>query len=556
MPEAREGHKGPRAKRRKSVAKPAWGQPVPGQYEKLRDYYSGDKSGFPENNPRVSAYQQLPKVNSPGGIAFNVAPQTTISAKSSSNNKKDKPKKKPGKGRAGGTGMMQMEPTTLEQMRGGGGGGGSFYDPYTDLPSIQDVQSESLGILDELVQGMLFDSEGESYDYQSHMEDIASGIRKAYAADIKAIRGNIKDTRKDTKKARKDINRLYKGLAQAYGRDAQAADASGQAAVAQAQQIANEASGNLQSTAQNINSQEAQLLKDLGVQAAAPDIIPDATGVVDQGVSRIQQTGASAATAQDQMSTANENYFNRGRAGARMEGADRKADLTEGLTDYVRGQRDEIRGLKGQRARDVAESNAAIESQAAEMQAAQDAETWTRLMDYMGMRSDIEQQNFDNALDTANFNWDSRMDREDVLSDRRKFKAGRRDTRFEQNANVRDYNFNIYKEQQRALEAAAGKRDEYEAPDDLPDTISEPLSIISRMVPGRNNKTERSMAGILDSMRKTPEFQVGSFRNPGDGKMYKMTPERAAAMAEQVGRQKGLSNEQIRILRLAAMASV
>lgn len=456
-------------------------------------------------------------------------------------------------------------PTRVPSGLGGGGGGGAGYDPYSMLPDPLDVTQSSLGILDELVQNQLADSGGSSYDYEAAMQKIAGGIRKTYGADIKAIRGNIKDARKDTKHARRETEQMYKGLAEAYGRDAQQAEQAGDNSVAEIARIGNEGTAALTNLSSQLANEQAARLQGLGVQAAAadPNVINPATA--QDGINAVQTASTAGQTLEAQNAEANKQYFRRGRAGARMEGTDRSLDLLEGFKDYKRGQKDEIRGLKANRGREIAESNANIESQAAEMQAASDAETWTRLMDYLGMRTDMEQSNIDNMLAAGDQQWGQKMDLESLILDRKTLNNTMRNDQ-------RDFLLDKYTSKTGRMNANTGlfnaQTSRYNAmkppeqeersslSDLLPDEIANPNQIIAQSLPqGKAAK----VAAIMEGLRGTRPFRTGQFPvtdRTGQGENVDLTREEAGRMAREAGRQAGLSPQEINILVLAAYASL
>lgn len=501
--------------------------------KKRRGKYSGAQ---PASDQQIQAainslmgYQMGMPGNSFNDVSMPVAPHTTIQGKRTNF-----------KNKSGGPEFKSEPPTTIRGKKQVPKGANAGYDPYADLPTMQDVQSQSLGILDELVQGMLFDQGGSSYDYESAMQNVAQGIRKAYAADIAAIRGNIKDARKDTKRARKETERMYRGLARSYGQDARQAETAGDNAVAEIQNIANQATQNVQNSNTQLLNERATLLKNLGIEEAAPAAMDETPAAGMDAIQTIQQQSNVAGIQQSQMADANKQYFRAGRAGARMEGTDRSLDLLEQFLDYKRGNKDQIRSLKGQRAREIAQSNASIQGQAAEAAAQADAETWSRLMEYMGMRSDLEQQNIENMMGANQFQWDQYMDVEGLKQDRRELNRNLKNDK-------RDWLLDKYKAQN------SGSSSQDNLYDLLPREIGNPAQIISQSLPPQQ---AARVSSIIEGLRRTPAFRYGTVRNPGDGQNYKLSPEQAAQMAEQAGKQAGLSREEINILRLAAMASV
>lgn len=523
--EGKTNKKGKRPKRRKPKYGPASDQQIADAYNSVIGYVHG----MPGNTFS----------NVHGNI--NVAPYTTIQGKRTEF-----------KNKSGGVNFEQEAPVTMEPKlpkgakagkRGGGG-----YDPYANLPTMQDVQSESLGILDDLVQGMLGDQGSASYDYESALQGVVKGIRKAYAADISAIRGNIKDARKDTKRDRREIEAMYKGLARSYGKSMRESEASGDSAVAEVNQIAGNASQSVQDANTQLMNERMEMLKGLGIEEAAPAVTDETPGQTMSALEQIAQNQQIAATNLQSNAEANKQFFRSGRQGARMEGTNRSLDALENFRDYKRANKDQIRSLKGQRAREVAGAKQSAQAQAAEMQANAEAETWSRLMEYLGMRSDLEQQNIENMLDANQFQWDQYMDIEGLKNDRRKLNSRLREDK-------RDFLLDKYKAKTGRISATQPNSSSSGGGlmDFLPKSVSNPTNLISQS--GLPAQSAQKVNRILEGLRESEAWRFGKVRGPGD-QNYDLSPEQAAQIAEQAGRAAGLSAKEIKILRLAAMASV
>ncbi len=519
--EGKTNKKGKRPKRRKPKYGPASDQQIADAYNSVIGYVHG----MPGNT-----YS-----NVHGNIE--VAPYTTIQGKRTEF-----------KNKAGGVNFEQEAPVTMEQkVPKGAKAGKSGYDPYSNLPTMQDVQSESLGILDNLVQGMLGDQGGASYDYESALQGVVKGIRKAYAADIHAIRGNIKDARKDTKRDRREIEAMYKGLARSYGKSMKEAEASGDSAVAEINQIAGQASQSVTDSNTQLMNERMEMLKGLGIEEAAPAVTDETPGQTMSALEQIAQNQQIAATQQQGNAEANKQFFRSGRQGARMEGTNRSLDALENFRDYKRANKDQIRSLKGQRAREVAGAKQSAQQQAAEMQAAAEAETWSRLMEYLGMRSDLEQQNIENMLDANEFQWDQYMDIEGLKNDRRRLNSSLRQDK-------KDFLLDKYKAKTSRINAMQPSgSDSGGLMDFLPKSQSNPVNLIAQS--GLPAQSGQKVARILKGLQGTDAWRFGKVRGPND-QNYDLTPEQAAHLAEQAGKAAGLSKVEIKILRLAAMASV
>jgi len=87
----------------------------------------------------------------------------------------------------------------------------------------------------------------------------------------------------------------------------------------------------------------------------------------------------------------------------------------------------------------------------------------------------------------------------------------------------------------------------------LPKGIQSALNIV-----GDSGQQKQKLASILQGLWNTDPFKDGSISKPlGNGKTRtsRLTPFAAGALAEQAGRKAGLSEKDIRVLKMAAMAS-
>lgn len=407
----------------------------------------------------------------------------------------------PGYGRAGGVDMRTAPQVTMRPR-----------PPARPRPK-KDAQQGSLDILDQLVQGMLMDTGSATYDYESAIQDATDAIRQAYGAEIGAIRSNNRDARRDTKKGRREIEAMYAGLAKSYGKDSKQAIKAGEKGAKAQMRIGEEGNEILQGANSQIANEEAALLKGLGIQEAAPEILGDNTEQFQKATAQNTSRASRAAGMERAFAGTESRYFDRYAAGADFEGQGRSADLLAALQDYVRNNRNEIASLKGQRAQEIAGAKGDIMSQAAEFQAEQDNLMWERMMEYMGLRKEIEDTNFDNRLDAKQFRWDQKMD------------------------------------QQKLLESVAGGGSA--AGEYMPKALYQASQIISNELP-REQATR--VQAVLKSILGSANFTEDRFKAQ-NGEMLKMTPEMAMQLARQAGRKAGLGPRELEILALAAYAA-
>lgn len=430
---------------------------------------------------------------------FNVGPQTTMVAKDSI---------------PGGEKMQKIAPPVIMEPK--------RLAPTIGLENTQpmDAQSNSIDMLTNLAMDMLTQP-GASYDYESAMQQAAHGIRQAYAAEIGAIRSNNKAYRRDTKKARKQIEHLYNGLAKQLGRDSVRAENQGDRDARDQMRIAGQGTDALSQLNQQLIGDETSMLQNLGLQDAAPALVSPDYDRMGAQIADLTGEGTRAAQLANRQGDAQSRYMRRSQAGARFEGADQSAALIGQLQDYLRQNRGQIGVLKGNRAKEVAASNASIQGQAAQMAADQNSQTWDQVMELLNNVSDIENTNFQNQLEANKFQWDQKMDKRGLRLDQQKML----------NSQQND---------------AAGNPMANYAPN-----LEDAFSIIAQT---RDPGDRKATAALLQL------FGDNAFRKDqvdlGNGETAKLTVFEAMAMARKKGLSMGLQGRELNDFIMAAAASV
>lgn len=381
------------------------------------------------------------------------------------------------------------------------------YDGYGPTQAFMDLATSMLT------------TPGASFDYESAQREAAGAIRQAYGAEIAAIRQNNRVARKSSKRARKEIEHLYKGLARMYGKQEARADRRGQKAADRQMGIAEEGAGVLEELNRTMIGEEAALLEGLGQQQIADEIISPDYDRMGKQVGEITQQGTRAASAAERMGQNNARWFDRAQGGARLEGTNAQADMIAQLQGYLMNNRNQIAGLKGDRAQEVAASNMNIESQAA--QAANDAnqQTFDNVLKLLGVQTDIENTNQDNQREDAKFRWDKKMDRKNLrLKMLDSAETGNTDSLVNFDPGIRDA-----------------------------------MSIIAQTP----DKSDTKATEALWKLFASDAWRQGEVALPGNsGQTAKLTPYEAAARARKVGISIGLQGRELQEFVNAAAASV
>lgn len=360
---------------------------------------------------------------------------------------------------------------------------------------------------------------GAGFDYETAQREAASAIRQAYGAEINAIRQNNRVARKSSKYARKEIEHLYKGLARMYGKQEARADRRGQKSADRQMDIANEGNTILTDLNNQMIQDEAGLLQDLGQQQAFDQVISPDYDRMGQQVAENTQMGTRAASQAERMGQNNARWFDRAQGGARLEGANAQADMIAQLQAYLMDNRNQIAGLRGDRAQEIAASNMSIQSQAAEAANAAQGEIFDQGLDIVKFLLDQEETERVQDRADAKFRWDKKMDRKDL----------------------------------RLKMLDAQESGNTESLGNLSPGIEDAMSIIAaQRDPGDKKATE-----ALWKLFASNAWRTGEVALPGNaGQTANLTPYEAAARARKVGIRMGLKGKELSDFVNAAAASV
>ncbi len=426
-----------------------------------------------------------------------------------------------GKNEGGKRNPQRVEPQTTLTAKSTKNGEGN---PFGSIMQSPDLPAGS-DALAELAQSMLSDTASQSFDYESALQQSQRAIRRAYAAEINAIRSNNKAAKKETRKARRDIESMYKGLANAYGETSRDTTQRGEQNVQQSLDLANQANAQIKATQQSTTAEQAQMLKDLGLEATADQIITPDFSKVAETMAGVTAEGAENADTARQMASADAEYYKRGKKTARLEGSNRSADLIGELHDYLRGNRGQIASLKGQRGKEIATNRQNVQQSAAEAQAQADSELWDRVMQFTAMQQDMQQQQFENQLAANQFQYGQYDDRRDAKLDWKKAI--------------------LQAKTSLAKSTSSGK-----SGSGFADAL--PPSMQAATVLFKQAREPSKVMNVLMSMAGRPEFVQGQV-SQGNGQYTDLNAAAKMQIAAQVGKQAGLTNEDINLLKMAVM---
>lgn len=371
----------------------------------------------------------------------------------------------------------------------------------------------------DLATSLLTDQGGGTFDYETAQREAANAIRQSYGAEIAAIRQNNRVARKSSKRARKEIEHLYKGLAKMYGKQEMQAQNRGQKAADAQMGIAEEGNTILQDLNNSMIQDETTMLQNLGQQQAAGELISPDYDRMGQQVADNTEQGQRAASQALRQGENNARWFDRAQGGARLSGANAQADMIAQLQAYLMDNRNQIAGLRGDRAQEVAASNMNIQSQAAEAAGDAQQQTFDNVLKLLGVQTDIENTNQDNRRADAEFRWDKKMDRKNLrLKMLDSAETGNTDSLANFDPGIRDA-----------------------------------MSIIAQ----QQDPSDQKATDALWKLFSSNAWRTGEVALPGNaGQTAKLTPYEAAARARKVGINLGLKGRELQEFVNAAAASV
>jgi hypothetical protein len=475
---------------------------------KPSDTYGQDPR-LPKGLNTTAAYTYMQTGRPP----MKIAPQTTMVAKPSGGGKEP---------------PQRVAPQTVMQPKGGGGGG-SVIPPWLTGSTIDTYPMADSGYSDalsELAQSMLTDSASQSFDYESALQQSQKAIQRAYAAEINAIRGNNRRARKDTKKARNELENMYQGLAQAYGLQSQQSTQLADQRAAQSVGLANDANSQIRAMQMQTTADQAQLMRDLGMPETADQIVTPDFKQVAETQAKVTQEGASNAQLQSQLGDIDSRYYKRGKRTAQLEGTNRSADLLGELQGYIRGNRDQIASLKGQRAKEKAANRQSTMAAAQEAEANAQSELWDRVMQFAQMQADMSNTNFDNSLAAAKFQYQQQDDR--------------------RNAKI-DWKQNILDNKLDWKKAILSNRPEKQSFNDfLPASMQNAVGLF------QSGQSPQKLMAALTTLTQDQRVIQGQFK-AANGEFIPITQSKKMQLAREYAKKLGLSTNDENILVMAVM---
>jgi len=237
------------------------------------------------------------------------------------------------------------------------------------------ANDQALAKLQQLREALLSQSQGMSSGDMLSQASMSAGLQ--YDPQIAQIQALMNNAKKTTKEQQGVVKSTYEDLANSYKGDVKhakkiAADAHHQE-TAQLQDLKNGLKNDYADSMSMLRDKMSQL----GIESAAPDVLPDLAGDLTNYTSRADKESADYQRAISQREAGDTSYFTKGAPIARMAGAEGSAKLSEALQQYLFQQQGQMGQLQAQR-------QLAIQSAMGQMQQDQagiQSDVWSRLKD-------------------------------------------------------------------------------------------------------------------------------------------------------------------------------
>lgn len=393
-------------------------------------------------------------------------------------------------------------------------------------------QSQRVGQLDQLLSQLMSNVQGTPPDmhFNQILDDVKQSINKSYNAERKAVKGRSKRAKKETSQNRKELENMYAALSHSYNREAAKQDAETQQDVRQVGGIYNRQANRAEEDVNRTEGQEASLLNKLGISAAGEQTIPSGFNILEKEQSKIRGRKSRAQQIAQERGNVQERYLGKQSGLATEEGAARSADAMSQLQDYLFQNRQAMQDIAARRQQALGTAETDLSGQLSQQQADYQNAVWDRLSDVMGFALDVKGLQSGNKLDRMRIG----LDRQGLVDDRKQ-------NQFQNQLDLRQF---------LADQGGAGAGGAFGENTTLGQTdLGTATRQISTLGPQSGNK----VMGVFNNLLSNKDIQNGYILPPGASTKTTITPERAAAMAIDMGKKQGLGPHEIQVLRLAVL---
>lgn len=239
-----------------------------------------------------------------------------------------------------------------------------------------------------MMQEMLLGGGGGQVDLGNLRSQIEAQINPVFDARRRAIENLMARAQTRTAANRADVTGAYNALGKNYEETAVQQQAAGAQAAAEAAALQGKLKSNIHGNYSRVQDEQAELFKELGIEAAAPAILPDQAADQAFLLGNVEQTGAANQQFLKNQGTIDQQYYQQGAPLARLQGQNISSDLMLMLEDYLSRQGDVISELEAARQGEITGSFNQLAAGAQEQGQKGQQQLWERLMDLYGIQNE------------------------------------------------------------------------------------------------------------------------------------------------------------------------
>lgn len=283
-------------------------------------------------------------------------------------------------------GRLRVGPPSRERR----GGQGSFGPTLKHRGGFTKEGMQGPNPLDDilsLMQEMLLGG-GQQVDLGNLRSQIEAQINPVFDARRQAIENLMSRAQQRTAANRQEVTGMYNALGTDYEQTAGVANQAAMQAAAEAAALQGKLKSNIHGNYSRVQDEQAELFKQLGIEEAAPAILPEQAedqafleGIVDQ-------TGAANQQFLQNQGTIDQQYYRQGAPLARLQGANISSDLMLMLENYLAEQGDVLGELEAARQGEITGSFNQLASGAQSQAQQGQQQLWERLMDLYDIQKD------------------------------------------------------------------------------------------------------------------------------------------------------------------------
>lgn len=183
--------------------------------------------------------------------------------------------------------------------------------------------------------------------------DLMAQIRRQFDPVFDARRAALEEmmatAERRTGRGRGEVESQYEALRRDYLERAPEARQQAQEAQAEVEELYGQLRSNIEGNYSRIQQEQADLFEQLGIEAAAPEVLEPQGEEAAGAMTRADELGTLAEQRMADIGEIDESYYRSGAPLARLTGSNISTDMLRNLEDYLRGRETDITQLEAER---------------------------------------------------------------------------------------------------------------------------------------------------------------------------------------------------------------